>query len=64
MSVGVNAHIDPATRNRKIANTIGEITQRPVGADASVRPWGNGKFAATYRKKRTCGVRVDATPAG
>ena len=30
-----------------------------VGADASVRPWGNGKFDATYRKKRSCPVRVD-----
>ena len=50
MSVGVDAHIDPAARNCKIARTISENAKRPVGADASVRPWGNGKFAATYRK--------------
>ena len=48
ISVGVDVHIDPAVCNRKIANTIGENAKRPVGADASVRPWGNGKFAATF----------------
>ena len=48
--VGVDAHIDPAGCNRKFARTIGENAQRPVGADASVRPLGNGKFAATFRK--------------
>ena len=50
MSVGVDAHIDPAAGNRKIAPTIGDHAQRPVGADASVRPLGNCKFAATFRQ--------------
>ena len=52
MPVGVDAHIDPAVRDRKIAQTIGENAHRLVGADASVRPLGNNKFAVTYRKKR------------
>ena len=29
---------------------FGEIAKRFVGADDPVRPWGNGKFAATFRK--------------
>ena len=56
-SVGVDAHIDPAMRNSKIARTIGEYEKRFVGADASVRPWGNCKFVVTYRKngRALCG---------
>ena len=50
MSVGVDAALSPAMCNRKIARAIGDPVQHPVGADASVRPWGNGKFAAAYRK--------------
>ena len=52
MSVGVDAHIDPAGCNRKIAQTIGDHAQRPVGADDPVRPWGTTNFAAMFRKKR------------
>ena len=52
MPVGVDAHIDPAVRDRKIAQTIGENAHRLVGADDPVRPLGNNKFAVTYRKKR------------
>ena len=47
----------------KLHRTIGETGKRPVGADDSVRPWGNGKFATTYRKNGRATVRVDATPA-
>ena len=39
------------------ARTIGVPAQRPVGADASVRPLGNGKFAAMYRKTQNCPTR-------
>ena len=35
------------------ARTIGVLVQRPVGADASVRPMGNGEFTATYHKNAT-----------
>ena len=52
MPVGVDAHIDPAMRNCRIAHTIGEHAHRLVGADDPVRPLGNNKFAVTYRKKR------------
>ena len=38
--------------NRRIARIFGETVKHPVGADDPVRPWGNGKFAATCRKKR------------
>ena len=64
LSVGVDAHIDPAIRNCKIANTFGENTQRPVGADDPVRPWGNGKFAAMFRKNgcALCGESAASTP--
>ena len=53
---GFFAH-SPAECNRKIARSIGDPAQRPVGADASVRPWGNDKFAATFRKngRAPCG---------
>ena len=54
--------IDPAMRNHKIANTIGDHAQRPVGADASVRPLGNCKFAAMCRKKQACGSMWASTP--
>ena len=40
MSVGVDAALSPAGCNRKIARIFGENAQRPVGADASVRPMG------------------------
>ena len=50
LSVGVDAARSPARCNHKIARIFGENAQRLVGADASVRPWGNGKFAAAYRK--------------
>ena len=64
MSVGVDAHIDPAAGNRKIAPTIGNHAQRPVGADASVRPLGNHRFAATCRKngRAACGSMWASTP--
>ena len=48
--VGVDAHIDPAVHNCKIVHTIGDNVKHFVGADDPVRPWGNGKFAAAYRK--------------
>ena len=48
--VGVDAHIDPAVGNRRIARIFGENVKRSVGADASVRPMGNRKFSAAYRK--------------
>ena len=48
--VGVDAHIDPAVGNHKVAKTIGGNVKRSVGADASVRPMGNRKFSAAYRK--------------
>ena len=56
--------IEPATRNHKTARIFGEIAQCPVGADASVRPWGNGKFAATYHKNEcaSCGESAASTP--
>ena len=50
ISVGVDAPIDPAVDNRKIARTIGENKKRFVGTDASVRPWGNRGFAAMFHK--------------
>ena len=64
MSVGVDAALSPAKRNRKIAPAIGEIAKRPVGADDPVRPWGNDKFAATYRKngRAVCGESAASTP--
>ena len=40
MSVGVDAHIDPAMCNHKIAHAIGETVKRSVGADDPVRPYG------------------------
>ncbi len=55
MSVGVDAHIDPAGCNCKIARAIGEIARRSVGADDSVRPWGNCGFAAMFRKNGRAG---------
>ena len=56
--------IDPATRNRKIVHAIGENAQRSVGADRVVRPWGNGKFAAAFRKNgcAACGESAASTP--
>ena len=50
MSVGVDAALSPAKRNRKIAPAIGEIAKRPVGADDPVRPWGNDKFVTTFHQ--------------
>ena len=64
MSVGVDAALSPAARNRKIAHTTGETVKYPVGADASVRPLGNGEFAATWRKngRAACGSIWASTP--
>ena len=42
--------LSPTGCNCKIAPTIGGNVNRPVGADASVRPLGNRRFAAAYRK--------------
>ena len=50
MSVGVDAALSPAMRNRKIAGIFSETVKCSVGADDPVRPWGNDKFAATVRK--------------
>ena len=63
-SVGVDAHIDPAECNRKIARIFGDPAQHPVGADASVRPLGNCKFATTYHKNghAVCGSMWATTP--
>ena len=36
----------------KFVYVFGENARCSVGADASVRPMGNGKFAAAYHKKR------------
>ena len=56
MFVGVDAHIDPAVCNRKIARIFGENVKRPVGADRGVRPYGcipfrigAPKFVTLYR---------------
>ena len=56
--------IDPAEHNCKIANPIGKIVKRPVGADDPVRPWGNRGFAATYRKNgcASCGESAASPP--
>ena len=56
--------IDPAVRNHKNANPIGDHAQCLVGADASVRPWGNCGFAATLRKngRAACGESAASTP--
>ena len=59
MSVGVDAHIDPARRNCKIAHTIGENAQRPVGADASVRPLGTTVLPQRFVKTVVPTARVD-----
>ena len=40
----------PAGRGNKFCTAYGDNVKRSVGADASVRPWGNGKFVAAYRK--------------
>ena len=63
-SVGVDAHIDPAGCNHKIAHAIGDPVQCFVGADDPVRPLGNGNFAATYRKngRASCGSMWASTP--
>ena len=56
--------IDPAKCNCKIAQTIGDHAQRPVGADASVRPMRSDKFASTYRKNgcAACGESAASPP--
>ena len=53
MSVGVDAHIDPAECNHEIAHAIGEHENCFVGADASVRPLGNDGFVAGCRQNVT-----------
>ena len=64
MFVGVDAHIDPAARNCKIAHAIGDNVKRSVGADDPVRPIGNGKFAAMFHKngRALCGSMWASTP--
>ena len=64
MSAGVDAARSPAMRNCKIAHTIGENAQRLVGADDPVRPWGNYKFYATFRKngRAACGESAASIP--
>ena len=59
MFVGVDAALSPAECNRKIARIFGENVKHPVGADASVRPWGNHVFAATFRKNGRASCRAD-----
>ncbi len=58
MSVGVDAHIDPTGRNRKIARIFGDLAQCPVGADDPVRP---AERAAVFMKR--CGEIVIANRA-
>ena len=43
---------------------FGENAKRPVGADDPVRPWGNGKFTAMFRKNdcALCGESAASTP--
>ena len=62
--VGVDAHIDPAVGNRRIARIFGENVKRSVGADASVRPRGNHKFAATFHQNghALCGAMWASPP--
>ena len=56
--------LSPTGCNCKIAPTIGEIEKRSVGADASVRPLGNRRFAAAYRKygRASYGESAASTP--
>ena len=56
--------IDPAARNCKIAHAIGDNVKRSVGADDSVRPLGNDKFAAMFRKNdcALCGESAASPP--
>ena len=42
--------IDPTECNCKIVRIFGENAKGSVGADDPVRPLGNGKFAAAFRK--------------
>ena len=62
--VGVDAHIDPAIRNRKIARIFGETVKRPVGADASVRPWAMTNLPQRFVKNgcALCGSMWASTP--
>ena len=48
----------------KLHRAIGDHAQRPVGADASVRPLGNCKFATTYHKNghAVCGSMWASIP--
>ena len=48
--VGVDAHIDPAVRNHKIARTIGGIAPHPCRGGRPCPPVGICGFAAAYRK--------------
>ena len=59
MSVGVDAALSPAECNHKIAHTIGENAQRPVGADASVRPLGTTVLPQRFVKTVVPTARVD-----
>ena len=64
ISVGVDAALSPAERNRKIAQTIGETEKCSVGADDPVRPLGTTNYAATYRKNdhAPCGESAASPP--
>ena len=59
MSVGVDAHIDPAECNRRIAHSIGENAKCSVGADASVRPLGTTVLPQRFVKTVVPTARVD-----
>ena len=54
----------PGRMQSQNCTMFGEIAKRSVGADASVRPLGNGKFAAMYYKneRAACGSMWASTP--
>ena len=54
----------PGNAQSQNCTIFGENAKRPVGADASVRPWGNGKFTAMFRKSdcALCGESAASTP--
>ena len=54
----------PRRMHNRNRTTNGDPVQRPVGADASVRPLGNYGFAATFRQigRAPCGESAASTP--
>ena len=54
----------PRRMHNRNRTTNGDPVQRPVGADASVRPLGNYGFAATFRQigHAPCGESAASTP--